>query len=253
MLHREDLRFAADGGTPMRAHLARPEPAGAPRPGLLVLHEIFGLNDDIRRIAARFAAHGYVALAPDLYDGRGARLLCMVRLFRALRAGEGQAFRDLEAARVQLAARPEVDASRIGVVGFCLGGGFALLYAARASLRVAAPYYGEVPKRAQALAGICPVVAGFGGRDRVFGPQGARLERHLVELGVPHDVRVYPDAGHSFMSQHPPGPMKTLGALGPMKVGYDEAAAEDSWRRMLAFFGEHMGPPPPADGAGPRA
>lgn len=239
----EEVSIPVAGAPPLAAHFARPRGAGpeaARRPALVVIHEILGLNDDIRRIAARFSACGYPALAPDLFAGRGPRVLCIARAVTSLRRREGPAFADLDAALAWLAARPEADPTRLGVVGFCLGGGFALALALRAGLRVAAPFYGDVPAEAEALRGICPVVGGYGGRDRVFGPQGERLVRHLETLGVPHDVRVYPEAGHSFMSQHPPGWMLRLGAIGPMRVGYDEACAEDSWRRMLAFFERHL-------------
>jgi carboxymethylenebutenolidase len=223
----------------MRAALALPA-AGLPRPAVLVLHEIFGLNDDIRRITARFADLGWVALAPDLYDTGGPRALCVLRTLVTLRRGEGPAFADLAAAQAWLAARPEVSGDRLGVAGFCLGGGFALLHAVRAPLRAAGIFYGDVPKSADALRGICPVVAGYGGRDRLYARQGERLERLLTELGVPHDVRIYPQAGHSFMS-HSSGWIARLGALGPMAVGFEPEAEADSWRRMEAFFREHLG------------
>src|SRR5439155_25246263 len=87
---------------------------------------------------------------------------------------------------------------------------------------------------------VCPVVAGFGGRDRFFAPQGRRLEQHLKQLGVPHDVRIYPAAGHSYMSRHT-GLLATLAAHGPMAVGFDAEAEADSWARMEAFFRTHLG------------
>ena len=223
----------------MRASLAIPDEMRERRPGLLVLHEAFGLNDDIRRIAGRFADEGYVALAPDLYDGPGPRLLCIARTLQALRNGSGRAFLDLEAARVWLGNRGEVEASKLGVVGFCMGGGFATLFAVRAPLGVAAPFYGMAPESADALMGICPVVASYGGRDRIFAPQGRRLAQHLEQLDVPHDVQIYPDAGHSFMSRHS-GLLGKILAFGPMYAAYDETVAEDAWRRMLTFFAEHL-------------
>jgi carboxymethylenebutenolidase len=223
----------------MRAALAVPA-APAPRPAVIVVHEIFGLNDDIRRITARVADLGYVALAPDLYDTAGPRALCIARTMLALRRKDGAAFADLEAARAWLAARHEVDPTRTGVVGFCMGGGFALLYAVRAPLGAAGVFYGDVPSTAGELGGVCPVVAGYGGRDRLFAAQGRRLEAHLEALGVPHDVRIYPDAGHSFMSRHT-GLTATLGAWGPMAVGFDPKAEADSWARMETFFRQHLG------------
>jgi carboxymethylenebutenolidase len=234
-----DVTFPASTGRPMRATLALPAAPGRRR-SIIVIHEIFGLNDDIRRIAGRIADLGWVALAPDLYDIAGPRVVCVVRTMLALRQGDGAAFADLEAARAWLAARPEVDAARTGVVGFCMGGGFALLYAVRAPLGAAAVFYGDVPRTADGLRGVCPVMAGYGGRDRVFAAQGERLARHLETLGIPHDVRVYPDAGHSYMSHHA-GVMATLGAWGPMKMGFDARAEADSWARLEAFFRTHLG------------
>lgn len=235
-----DVTFPAAGGHPMRAALALPSKPG-PRPAVIVIHEIFGLNDDIRRIAGRVADLGWVALAVDLYDAPGPRALCIMRTLAGIATGANdRVLADLEAARRWLATRPEVDATRTGVVGFCMGGGFALLYATRAPLAVAGAFYGDVPKTSAELRGICPVLGGFGGRDRIFAPQGERLETLLSELGVAHDVKIYPDAGHSFMSQHPAGVMTTLGAWGPMSAGFDPAAEADSWRRIAEFFGAHL-------------
>ncbi|GBD22753.1 Carboxymethylenebutenolidase [bacterium HR29] len=214
-------------------------PNAGPNPGVLVIHEAFGLNQDIADKCERLAAMGYVALAPDLYSGRGPKPFCVLRAMRDLRAGRGQAFDDLDAARSWLAALPQTDPSRIGVIGFCMGGGFALLYAVRAPVGAAAVFYGAVPDDAGDLAGICPVVASYGGRDRVFRPHGERLARYLRQLGVDHDVKVYPEAGHSFMSDHRGLAVRLL-AAGPMRIGYDPAAAEDAWQRVSAFFARHL-------------
>ena len=234
-----DVSIPRRDGTTMRGFLALPDGHGV-TPGVVVIHEIFGVTDDMRRIVRRFADSGYAALAPDLYDHPGARALCIAKTMMSVGSGKGVAFDDIAAARDFLRARPEVDGDRLGITGFCMGGGFALLSALRAPYRVVAPYYAEVPKEAAALAGICPVVAGYGGRDVVFAPKGKRLQRHLETLGVAHDVKIYPDAGHSYMSHHEPTLMVRLGARGPLKAGYAESASEDSWTRMLAFFRLHL-------------
>ncbi len=240
MITPRDITFPAADGHPMRAAIATHDEDDLARPGVIVIHEIFGLNNDIRRLTGMVADLGYVALAPDLYDGPGIRTICIARTLLAMRRGSGQAFQDLDAARAFLQKQPKVDAAKIGVIGFCLGGGFALLYAVRAPLGAAAVFYGDVPKSSDALRGACPVVAGYGGLDRIYASQGERLDQLLGELGVDHDVKVYPDAGHSFMSQNE-GVMATLGAWGPMKVGYNRDAAADSWKRVEAFFARHLG------------
>lgn len=228
----------------MRGYLAEPHELEQ-TPGVLVLHEIFGLNDDIRRITRRFAEHGLVALAPDLYDGPGVRSLCVLRTVLGSTTGRGAVFDHLTAAQAALKDVPRCDCERIAVAGFCLGGGFAILHALKSSnVRAAAPFYGMVPKRARDLSGICPVVGSFGERDAIFAPQGRRLRRHLESLGVAHDIKLYPDAGHSFMSHHEPGLTTSAGKHGPMKVAYNEAAAEDAWSRMLDFFATHFASPP---------
>ncbi|HEY2387674.1 MAG TPA: dienelactone hydrolase family protein [Candidatus Binatia bacterium] len=207
-----------------------------PRPGVVVIHEIFGLNDDIRRIARRFADEGYVAAVPDLMAG-GIFLACVVRAAFALRAGHGPAVDELEAIIALLESRPDV--GKVGAVGFCMGGGFALLLGTRQAVGAAGVFYGDVRPREE-LARCCPLTGGYGERDRMFAPQGRRLIATLTELGKEHDVRLYPQAGHSYMNQagHP---VMALLTRPLMHVAYDAEAAEDSWRRMLAFFARHLG------------
>jgi carboxymethylenebutenolidase len=204
-------------------------------PALLVMHEIFGVNDDIRRIARRFAENGYLAAVPDLMAG-GWHLGCVLRAARDLRAGGGSSVAVLEALVSHLEARPEI--GKVGVVGFCMGGGFALLLGTRERVGAAGVFYGDVPPDDR-LARACPIVGGYGGRDRVFAAQGRRLITTLDALGKEHDVRIYEDAGHSYMNDagHPMLAMLTRPF---MAVGYDPLAAEDSWRRMLAFFAQHL-------------
>ncbi len=216
------------------------EPAAAARPGVIVLHEVFGPAPEILDVADRFAQHGYGALAPDLFSA-GVRLQCLMRAMRESSSGRpGKVTAVVEASRAWLAARAEIDAERLAIVGFCMGGGFALTYAASSppGLRAAAVNYGQVPEDADLLRGVCPVVGSYGGRDRVVGSHGERLREHLEGLGIQHDVRTYRDAGHSFMTdgRHPIGRLLYL----PLHLGYEPRAAEDAWARVFDFFERHV-------------
>jgi carboxymethylenebutenolidase len=235
-----DLAIPLTDGGSLASELFLPQSAG-PHPGVLVLHESFGLNDDIRRIAARFADEGYAALVPNLFS-HGSRIVCLSRVMTDMvRGAVDREIADILAARTALADRPDVDADRIAVAGFCLGGGFALIAATKPGFRAAAVNYGDVPKDRAKLDGVCPVVASFGGRDRLFGRNMAeRLEAHLSALGVSHDVHTYDDAGHSFFSQHEGWQGWLAWLPSPMAVGPDASASADGWQRMLTFFDEHV-------------
>jgi carboxymethylenebutenolidase len=227
-------------GASLRAELFLPDGEG-PYAGVVVLHESFGLNDDIRRIAARFAQAGYAALAPDLYS-HGKRIVCLSRVMVDMLSGAvAREIADIHAAREALAARPEVDPERIAIAGFCQGGGFALVAGAQPGFSAGAVNYGVVPSDRSQLDGMCPIVASYGAKDKIVGRKMAeRLERHLSALGVPHDVETYERAGHSFFSKVDGWQGWLARVPTPMAVGYDEQAAEDGWRRMLAFFEEHV-------------
>jgi carboxymethylenebutenolidase len=219
----------------IRAYQAEPSAPG-PWPAVVVVHEAWGLNDDIRRIADRFADNGYVAVAPDLVDG--GRIRCIVRAFRDLQRQDGQTVDDLRSVIDWVADQHWVDDGRLGVVGFCMGGGFALLAGTFDGVQAIAPNYGRVPGD-ETVRGLCPLVASYGAKDRMFARQAERLESLAVEAGIPHDVRVYPDPGHSFMNQDSgPAVMRFLGRL--TAVGYHHESAEDAWGRILEFFGTHI-------------
>ena len=207
-----------------------------PWPGVVVIHEAFGLTDDIRGKADELAAHGYLALAPDLFDGK-LWIRCIRSAFQQLRAGHGPAFEALDGARAFLAERPDCT-GKTGVIGFCLGGGFALLCAPRPGFDVAAVNYGDVPKDAeQVLAGACPIVGSFGGRDPMGTAHPERLQRALAVLDVPHDVHVYPGSGHRFMSKAT-GPMAVFTKVTGMSYQPEDAA--DAWQRIYGFFGTYL-------------
>lgn len=210
-----------------------------PGPAVLVIHEVYGLNDDIRGIARRFAREGFLAAAPDLLAG-GLRLRCIAQAMRALRSGSGPMVAELESLIEELEARADV--TRVGAVGFCMGGGFALLLGTRQRVGAAGVFYGEIRPREE-LERSCPLVGGYGGRDRMFAGKGRELIATLDSLGREHDVRMYEDAGHSYMNRGGHPVLATL-ARPLLRVAYEPEAAEDSWRRMVPFLRRHLAPAP---------
>jgi carboxymethylenebutenolidase len=181
-----------------------------------------------------------VALALDLYSA-GGKVRCLQATFRSLLSGRGDALADIEAGRAHLAARDECT-GKVGVIGFCMGGGFALLVASR-GFDASSVNYGMIGKDLDAsLRGACPVIGSYGGKDKQLAGEVPRLEDALTRLGVPHDLKVYPTAGHSFLNDAPNGPrlMRPFAKLA--HVGPDPEAARDAWVRIEAFFGEHLAP-----------
>jgi carboxymethylenebutenolidase len=222
-------------GRDLKGYVAHPRGSG-PFPGVVVIMDALGLSDDIRVQADRLAAAGYLAFAPDLYSGRG--LKCVIATIKASRTGTGEAYEDIEAARRWLDDREDCT-GKIGIIGFCMGGGFALLSAPRFDFEVSSVNYGEVPDDAvQRLAGACPIVASYGKRDRMMQGRAQKLEAALTSLGVAHDVKEYPGAGHSFMNRISAGPLGPL--VKYIGMNYEHDAAEDAWARISDFFEQYL-------------
>jgi carboxymethylenebutenolidase len=231
-----DVTYSPTPDRQLKGYVSIPTGEG-PWPGVVVVMDAFGLSVDIKQQADRLAAAGYVAFAPDLYSGRGPK--CVIATLQASRSGQGEAYENIEAAREWLVARTDCT-GQTGIIGFCMGGGFALLSAPRFDFSAASVNYGEVPDDAvQRLAGACPIVASYGARDRGLRGRAAKLESALDTLGIEHDVKEYADAGHSFMNRFNVGPTLSP-VLHFVGLDYNHPAAEDSWRRILTFFGAHL-------------
>jgi carboxymethylenebutenolidase len=197
---------------------------------LLLIPEWWGLNDWIKQDVARFVARGHVALAVDLYRGKVAHDPGEAHeLSRGL--PEDRAMEDMKAAYELLAARPDVDPQRIGVIGWCMGGGYALAFAlAEPRLRAAVVNYGKLVTAPEKLGALHAALLGnFAGADRGIAPDDVRVfSDRLKAAHKDADVKIYEGAKHAFMNPN-------------NKEGYDEAAAKDAWARIDAFLARTLG------------
>ncbi len=205
-------------------------PSGAqPHPAIVVIHEWWGLVDWVKDQASNYADQGYVTLAVDLYRGQTATDPDTAhQLMRGLPQDRG--VRDLVAAVDYLKHRKEVDPARIGAVGWCMGGGFALQLAiAEPSLRAVAINYGSLPTDKAALGHVHAAVLGnFGAQDKGITPDDVTaFTAAMKSLGNSPDVKEYDDAGHGFENPN-------------NKAGYRASDAADAQQRMRNFFAQTL-------------
>jgi len=226
----------------MPAYVAVPAEPG-PWPGVVVLHDYAGMSHDLRNQADWLAGEGFLSAAPDLYYW-GCRRRCLWTIMRDLSAGKGHTFDDIDSVRGWLSLQDRCT-GKIGVIGFCMGGAVAIALAPGHGFAAASVNYGGCPKDAvHALAGTCPIVGSYGGSDRSpLGRSAApRLEQALTALGVDHDVKVYPGAGHGFIN-NPDLADATPWLMFLVKISgtrYHEESAQDARRRIASFFATHL-------------
>ncbi|MDD5543639.1 MAG: dienelactone hydrolase family protein [Acidobacteriia bacterium] len=213
-----------NGSETLSGYLALPSGPG-PHPGLLLIHEWWGLNDWIKEQARNFAEQGYVALAVDLYRGKVAGDPDEAHeLSRGLPQDRG--ISDLEAALAYLQSRPDVKKNSIGSVGWCMGGGYSIQLAIHAPrLKACIINYGALPTDPASINKIqAPVLGNFGAEDRGIPPAAVHsFEKAMQSRKKAIDVKIYDGAGHAFENPN-------------NQSGYRQAAAKDAWQRMVAFL-----------------
>jgi carboxymethylenebutenolidase len=223
----EMAEFLSNGST-TPGFLARPEGDG-PFPGVIVIQEWWGLNENIKDIARRFAREGYAAFAPDLYHGRvtrepGQAQKMMMQLDMPLAAKE------LVKATEYLAAQKYINGRGIGATGFCMGGGLAMRLACETPLiRAVVPFYGFPPDPIDIVHSLSgPALLVFAENDDWIGPAVRdKLQQALLEHNKPFELKLYPGTHHGFFrdvdNDH-----------------HDAAASKDAWERMLKLFGDNL-------------
>ncbi|MBH0189943.1 MAG: dienelactone hydrolase family protein [Nitrospira sp.] len=229
---RESTVQYPSGNVTMKAFVAAPQTTEK-RPAIIVIQEWWGLTDHIKDIARRYAAEGYVAIAPDLYSRLGHALTTDAgeagKLMNTLKQEDG--LNDLNATVTYLKSVPEVDGTKVGVTGFCMGGSYALMLpCVNPAIKATVPFYGQVPNPNAPLQKLsAPVLYLYGEDDGwITKADVQRLAAALKTYNKPGEIKTYPGAPHAFFRDNDPSV-------------YRPEAAKDAWGRTKAFFKQHLG------------
>jgi carboxymethylenebutenolidase len=224
----EEVTYGEVGGKPVRGYLAKPRSAQGALPGLIVIQEWWGLNDNMRAMTRRLAGEGYQALAVDLYGGQKADNPDMaMKLMNAVLQNPRAAEENLRHAVSYLERN---GATKIGVIGWCFGGGWSLATTLLVPEKINATviYYGHLETDPAKLATIkSPILGFFGAEDKSIPVASVKeFEAALKKLGKPVEVKIYDGAGHAFAN--------------PSGAGYRPEAAKDAWQRTTAFLAANL-------------
>ena len=210
-----------------RGYLAAPKEKGR-YPGVIVIQEIWGLVENIKDITRRLAAEGYIALAPDLYNGETVNTLEAGRAIRE-KLSEEAMLKDINAAFTHLKTLPNVKGKRIGSVGYCMGGGLSLRLACiNPELAAAVVFYGRNPSPIDALKSIqCPILGNYAGDDRGITEADVNmLKETLTKYGKTSDIKIFPGVPHGFFNN--------------ARESYRPEAAKEAWTRVLKFYAKYL-------------
>jgi len=224
-----EIQIPREDARPMPGYAALPESADR---GVVVIHEILGRQPEIDRVVERFGEAGYGAVGPDLFY-EGSKLGCIRRSLATMSSGGGPIADRVDDAKHWLASQSKLDPSRIGVIGFCLGGGLAL--ALGSGFAGVSTNYGDLPPD-DLLREVPPTIACYGGRDRLFGRHGEKLRGRMAGLGLDEpEVHSFPDVGHSFLTDGDHPLLNTL--TWPLfEIRWNAEVAEEGWSKIMAFF-----------------
>jgi len=226
------IKSAAGGlGSEVPAYGVFPEGA---RRGVVVVHEIFGMQPEIENVVDRFGKAQYAAIAPDFFHQPG-WVTCVRQMMHAAATGEGPPVAVAEAARNYLVERGGLAVENIGLIGFCIAGGFVL--GIGKGWGAVSTNYGAIPPK-ERLDGIGPVIGCYGGRDLVFGGMGKRLKKSL-EGKTDLKIHEYPTVGHAFLTDGHHPIAKAL-SYPFYRIRYDPEVAEDAWGHIFSFFEKNL-------------
>ena len=223
----EDVVYYKNGKN-VRGYLAAPAD-NMKHPGIILIHEWWGLNDNIRKNAREFAKLGYVALAVDLYEGHSAtNPQGAMKLAGRVRDNMDEAFRNLKSAFSYLKSRPDVYPERLASIGWCFGGGWSYQIAKNnLGAKVSIIYYGQFNPKDDLQQMRALILGNFGAEDRSIKVDTVReFQAKLKTLNGNHEIYIYENAGHAFANED--------------GDRYNKEAADLAWKRTTDFLKKYL-------------